>query len=110
MFMLGSTLRKKVEGKKNIASSANYISQEFVYKYIDIFRPCIIEYNSSVRLDNSTTELLITHIITLNISFVDNNSLTHEGLLNFSVMYIKLDFMINIESIMVLFMTCFLIC
>lgn len=47
------------------ASSANYISQSYVDKYIDIFEPYILAHNSSVRLGDSTTEVLITHIITL---------------------------------------------
>ncbi len=59
------------------ASSANYISQDFVDKYIDIFQPHILAHNSSVRLGDSKTEVHITHMVTLNISFMDNKSITH---------------------------------
>jgi hypothetical protein len=66
------------------ASSANYISQTYVDKYIDIFKPHILAHNSSVRLGDSTTEVLITHIITLHISFLDNRSITHYGCQRYS--------------------------
>jgi hypothetical protein len=85
------------------ASSANYISQSYVDKYIDIFEPYILAHNSSVRLGDSTTEVLITHIITLNISFLDTCSITHEGLLNFSIMKMSIDMIIGIESILFTF-------
>ena len=90
------------------ASSANYISEDYVNKYITIFKPHILAHNSSVRLGDSKTQVNITHIITLNISFLDNNSITHEGLLNFSIMHMKLDMIIGIESILFTFYDLFL--
>lgn len=91
------------------ASSANYVSQDFVDKYIDIFQPHILAHNSSVRLGDSKTKVAITHIVTLNISFMDSRSITHEGLLNFSIMKMQpLDMIIGIESILFSFYDLFL--
>jgi hypothetical protein len=90
------------------ASSANYISEDYVNKYINIFNPHILAHNSTVRLGDSKTQVNITHIITLTVSFLDNNSVTHEALLNFSIMHMKLDMIIGIESILFSFYDLFL--
>ena len=90
------------------ASSDNYISEEYVNKYITIFQPHILQHDSTVRLGDSKTTVNITHIITLNISFLDNNSITHEAMLNFSIMPMKLDMIIGINSILFSFFELFL--
>jgi hypothetical protein len=90
------------------ASSDNYISEAFVDKDITIFKPHILQHNSTVRLGDSKTTVHITHIITLNISFLDNNSITHQAVLNFSIMSMKLDMIIGINSILFSFFDLFL--
>jgi hypothetical protein len=90
------------------ASSDNYISEAFVNKYINMFKPHIIQHNSTVRLGDSTTTVNLTHIITLNISFLDNNSITHEAVINFSIMKMSLDMIIGINSILFSFYDLFL--
>lgn len=90
------------------ASSDNYISDTYVTKYISIFKPYILAHNSTVKLGDSTTKVNITHIITLNISFLDNNSITHEALLNFSIMHMEIDMIIGINSILFSFFDLFI--
>lgn len=90
------------------ASSDNYISENFVNKYMTVFKPHIFQHDSTVRLGDSKTTVKITHVITLTISFLDNNSVTHESMLNFSIMSMKLDMIIGINSILFSFFELFL--
>jgi hypothetical protein len=47
------------------AQSDNYISQNFVNSFIDIFRDHIMDHKSTVRLGDSLTTIDITQIITM---------------------------------------------
>jgi hypothetical protein len=91
------------------AQSDNYISQDFVNAYMDVFKNCIIDHKSTVRLGDSLTTVNITQIITLYVSFLDNNAVTHYATLNFSIMHMKnIDMIIGITSILYSFYDLFL--
>ena len=91
------------------AQSDNYISQSYVDSNSDYFTPYILEHNTSVRLGDSQTIVNITHIITLPISFLDNNAITHNATLNFSIMPMKhIQMIIGITSILFDFYDLFL--
>jgi hypothetical protein len=83
------------------AQSDNYISKSYVDSNIDNFKHLILEHNSSVRLGDSQTIVNITHIITLPVSFLDNNSTTHHATLNLSIMPMThIEMIIGITSIL----------
>ena len=85
------------------AQSDNFISASYVEKYINIFKPFILKYDSAVKLGDSKTIVNITHIITLNVSFMDSNCRTYDALLNFLIMPMShLDMIIGINSISLL--------
>ncbi len=91
------------------AQSDNYISQCYVDSNSHYFTPFILEHNTSVRLGDSHTVVNITHIITLPISFLDNNTITHKATLNFSIMPMKhIQMIIGINSILFDFYDLFL--
>jgi hypothetical protein len=82
------------------AQSDNYISQSYVDKYKDVFSDYIIDHNSTVRLGDSKTTVNISQIITLQKSFLDNISITHDATINLSIMHMfHLDMIIGIKSI-----------
>ncbi len=73
------------------------------------FTPFILEHNTSVRLGDSHTVVNIYHIITLPISFLDNNAITHNATLNFSIMPMKhIQMIIDISRILFDFYDLFL--
>ncbi len=83
------------------AQADNYISKSYVDSNIDNFKHLILEHNSSVRLGDSQTIVNITHIITLPVSFLDNNSITHHATLNLSIMPMThIEMIIGITSIL----------
>jgi hypothetical protein len=91
------------------AQSDNYISQDYVNSYIDIFKEYIIDHKSTVRLGDSLTTVDITQITTLYASFLDNAAVTHYATLNFSVMHMKnIEMIIGISSILYSFYDLFL--
>jgi hypothetical protein len=91
------------------AQSDNYISQDYVNSYIDIFKEYIIDHKSTVRLGDSLITVDITQIITLNVSFFDNAAVTHYATLNFSIMHMKtIEMIIGISSILYSFYDLFL--
>jgi hypothetical protein len=91
------------------AQSDNYISQDYVNSYIEIFNEYIIDHKSTVRLGNSLTTVDITQIITLYVSFLDNAAVTHYATLNFSIMHVKnIEMIIGISSILYSFYDLFL--
>lgn len=55
------------------AQSDNYIAQSFVDKYSVVFQDSIFDHKSSVRLGDSVTTVNITQLVTLTVSFIDNN-------------------------------------
>jgi hypothetical protein len=74
-----------------------------------VFEPFILKHNCSVKLGDSTTVVHITHIITLRVSFLDNNSVTHDALLNFNIMPMShLDMIIGINTILFSFFDLFI--
>ena len=90
------------------AQSDNYIAQSFVDKYSVVFQDSIFDHKSSVRLGDSVTTVNITQLVTLTVSFIDNNSITHTSILNFSIMPIKhLNMIIGINSILFSFFDLF---
>ena len=90
------------------AQSDNYIAQSFVDKYSVVFKDSIFDHKSSVRLGDSVTTVNITQLVTLTVSFIDNNSITHTSILNFSIMPIKhLNMIIGINSILFSFFDLF---
>lgn len=83
------------------AQSDNYISQAYVDSHIAVFSDFILKHGSTVRLGDSHTIVNITEIITLPVSFLDNNSITHTATLNFSIMPMQhIDMIIGITSIL----------
>ena len=83
------------------ASMENYISQSYVDKHIDVFSEFIMDHKSVVRLGDSVTTVDINQIVTLTVTFLDNNSITHEAILNFSIMHIvHIDMIIGVNSIL----------
>jgi hypothetical protein len=91
------------------AQSDNYISQDYVNSFIDIFRDLILDHKSNVRLGDSLTIIDIAQIIALNVSFLDNAAVTHNAILNFSIMHMKnIDMIIGISSILYSFYDLFL--
>ena len=91
------------------AQSDNYISQCYVLSNTHYFTPFILEHNISVRLGDSHTVVNIYHIITLPISFLDNNAIIHNATLNISIMPMKhIQMIIGINSILFDFYDLFL--
>jgi hypothetical protein len=83
------------------AESDNFISQSFIDMNCDILTEFISSHKSIVRLGDSKTTVNITQVITLNVTFVDNNFITHEATLNFLIMPIShIDMIIGINSIL----------
>mmetsp|Transcript_10393 Transcript_10393/g.10015 ORF Transcript_10393/g.10015 Transcript_10393/m.10015 type:complete len:951 (-) Transcript_10393:1276-4128(-) len=91
------------------SNNSNFISKQYIDKYIAVFEPFILKHNSDVKLGDSTTVVHITHIVTLRVSFLDNNSVTHDALLNFNIMPMShLDMIIGINTILFSFFDLFI--
>jgi hypothetical protein len=91
------------------SNRANLISQQYVDKYSSVFEPYIVKSDSEVRLGDSTTVVHITHLVTLRVSFLDNNAITHVAILNFNIMPIShLDMIIGVNSILFSFFDLFI--
>ena len=83
------------------AQSDNFISDDFVNKYIDVFKTFILKCDTNVKLGDSKTVVNITRIITLNVSFMDTNCITHNATLNFLITHMThLDMIIGINFIL----------
>ena len=61
------------------SNRANFVSQQYVDKHSSVFQPYIVKSDSEVRLGDSTTVVHITHLVTLRVSFLDNNAVTHDA-------------------------------
>jgi hypothetical protein len=83
------------------AESDNFIAQAYIDTNCDILKEFISPYKSIVRLGDSKTTVNISQLITLSVTFVDNNFKTHEATLNFFIMPIShIDMIIGINSIL----------
>jgi hypothetical protein len=82
------------------AESDNFNYQKIIDMNCDIFAEFISPHRSTMRLGDSKTTVNISQIITLTVSFVDTNFITHEALLNFLIMPIThMDMIIGINPI-----------
>ena len=83
------------------AESDNFIAQAYIDTNCDILKEFISPYKSIVRSGDSKTTVNISQLITLSVTFVDNNFKTHEATLNFLIMPIShIDMIIGINSIL----------
>jgi hypothetical protein len=83
------------------AESDNFIAKSFIDKNCDIFAEYITPHKCSIRLGDSTTTVHISEIITLTVTFVDANFISHDATLNFLIMPIThIDMIIGINSIL----------
>ena len=83
------------------AKSDNFIAKTYVNKNCDIFAEYITPHDCNIRLGDSTTTVHISEIITLTVTFVDANFISHEATLNFLIMPIThIDMIIGINSIL----------
>jgi hypothetical protein len=83
------------------AESDNFIAKTYVNKNCDIFAEYITPHDCNIRLGDSTTTVHISEIITLTVTFVDANFISHEATLIFLIMPIThIDMIIGINSIL----------
>jgi hypothetical protein len=83
------------------AESDNFIAKSFVDKNCDIFAEYITPHTCNIRLGDSTTNVHITEMITLTVTFIDANFISHDATLNFLIMPIThIDMIIGINSIL----------
>ena len=68
------------------AIQSNYINEEFVNDNIVYLNKFISPFNHSVMLGDNKTELKLTRILTVTVSFVDSALKTHEAIINCSLM------------------------
>ena len=68
------------------AIQSNYINEEFVNDNIVYLNKFISPFNHSVKLGDNKTELKLTRILTVTVSFVDSALKTHEAIINCSLM------------------------
>ena len=68
------------------AIQSNYIDEQFVNKNIVHLQQFLQPLNHSVKLGDNITQLQLTHIITITVSFVDSTLKSHEATINCSLM------------------------
>jgi hypothetical protein len=83
------------------AESDNFIAKSFIEKNCDIFAEYISPHDCNIRLGDSKTNVHISEIITLSVTFVDSNFISQDATLNFLIMPINhIDMIIGINSIL----------
>ena len=65
---------------------SNYINEEFVNNNIVYLNKFIRPFNHSVMLGDNNTELKLTRILTITVSFIDSSLKKHEAIVNCSLM------------------------
>ena len=68
------------------AIQSNYINEEFVNNNIVYLNKFIRAFNHSVMLGDNNTELKLTRILTITVSFIDSSLKKHEAIINCSLM------------------------
>ena len=68
------------------AIQSNYINEEFVNNNIVYLNKFIRPFNHSVMLGDNNTELKLTQILTITVSFIDSSLKKHEAIINCSLM------------------------
>ena len=68
------------------AIQSNYINEEFVNNNIVYLNKFIRPFNHSVILGDNNTELKLTKILTITVSFIDSSLKKHEAIINCSLM------------------------
>ena len=83
------------------AESDNFIAKTFVDKNCDICAEYIQPYDCNIKLGDSKTNVHISEMVTLAVTFVDANFISHDATLNFLIMPIThIDMIIGINSIL----------
>ena len=68
------------------AIQSNYINEEFVNNNTVYLNKFIRPFNHSVMLGDNNTELKLTRILTITVSFIDSSLKKHEAIINCSLM------------------------
>jgi hypothetical protein len=68
------------------AIQSNYIDEQFVNNNIVHLKPFLQPLKHSVKLGDNKTQLQLSHIITITVSFIDSTLKSHEATINCSLM------------------------
>ena len=68
------------------AIQSNYINEKFVNNNVVYLNKFISPFNHSVKLGDNRTELKLTRVLRVTVSFVDSALKTHEAIINCSLM------------------------
>ena len=68
------------------AIQSNYIDEQFVNNNIVHLQPFLQPLKHSVKLGDNKTQLQLSHIITITVSFIDSTLKSHEATINCSLM------------------------